>query len=559
MNLKKIFYILFLVFCVQIVRAQADNQSSGSTIEILYADYTERDENTLPGALVLTGNVQALHDSIYIYCNKAYFFQADNYLKLFGNVRMIQNDTLQMNSKYAEYNGKDQIAYASGSVVMRSPNSQLTSEKVYYDRQNGVAYYDEHANIVNRENTLVSKEGRYIIAEEKYEFRTHVVLTNPETKIITDHLDFYEAPGHAYLLGPSTIESEDSFIYTENGFHDTRLDQSKLLENSYILTDNKRIDGEDIYYDKNINYTRAINHVKVTDTINNMIATSHFAEIYQFPDGRDSVYITQKPLIKMLAEEDSTYFHAKEIFLTGRENERVMWGYTDARMFRDPDMSAKADSIHFQQKLGLTKLLGKPVAFKGESQITGEIMHLINDTITEKMDSIKVLKDAFLIQKDTLGTGFNQAKGINLYGKFIDDELKEVDLIQNAEMIYYIYDEDDLLTGIDKGIASQIRLELEDNQITTATRMVSPKGETYPPDEFPENARLFPGFNWRGDERIMRPEDIFPESENLQEDKLLEELNQQLEEQSEIKLQQETIDYQLNKKEKPVNKIQNES
>lgn len=548
--MKSIFSLFIVFFGIQL----GWSQQTTTSIEIIHADNTQRDENALPGALVLTGNVQALHDSVYIYCNRAYLFQEDNYIKLFGNVRMIQNDTLQMDSKYAEYNGDEQIAYASGDVVMRSPNSQMTSEKVYYDRRNGVAYYDDHANIINRDNTLTSKEGKYIIAEEKYEFRSHVVLTNPDTKIITEHLDFYEAPGHAYLLGPSTIENKDSFIYTENGFYDTRLDIGKLLDNSYILNDNKRVDGDNLYYDKNNNYTRAINHVKVTDTVNNIIATSHFAEIYQFPDGRDSVYITKKPLIKMLAENDSTFFHAKEIFITGKEKERVMWGYTDARMFRQPDMSAKADSIHFQQKLGLTKLIGKPVVFRGESQITGQVIHLINDTLTEKMDSIKVLQDAFLIQKDTLGTGYNQAKGINLYGKFIDDELRQVDLIQNAEMIYYVYDEDDILTGIDKGICSQIQLELEDNKIVTATRMINPKGETYPPEEFPENARLFPGFNWRGDERIMRVEDIFPEEENELEEILLEELEQP-KSAPQIQLQEETIDYQEGEKEKPVNEI----
>lgn len=547
--------ILTLFFWTSFLSFAQNNQAPASSIEIIRADFTDRDEENMPGALVLTGNVQALHDSVYIYCNKAYFFQADNYIKLFGQVKMIQNDTLQMNSKYAEYNGKDKLAYVSGNVVMRSPNSSLTSEKVFYDRKNGVAYYDNHAQIVNRNNTLTSKEGKYIIEEQKYEFRSHVVLTNPDTKITTDHLDFYEAPGHAYLLGPSHIENDESYIYTENGFYDTRQDLGKLLDNSYVLTDNKRIDGDDIFYDKNNSYTRAINHVKVTDTVNNMVATSHFAEIFQYADGRDSVYITKKPLVKMLAENDSTYFHAKEIFITGKEKERVMWGYTNARMLRNPDMSAKADSIHFQQKLGLTKLLGKPVVFRGESQITGKEMHLINNTITEKMDSIKVLTDAFLIQKDTLGTGFNQVKGINLFGKFIDDELREVDLIQNAEMIYYVYDEDDVLSGIDKGICSQINLTLEDNKIVTATRMINPKGETYPPEEFPENARLFPGFEWRGDEKISSPEQIFPPEENELEQILLEELEQAPEQPKKIDMPEETIRFQQKKKEKPINKI----
>src|SRR5690606_23827064 len=102
--------------------------------------------------------------------------------------------------------------------------------------------------------------------------------------------------------------------------------------------------------------------------------------------------------------------------------------------------------------------------------------------------SLKVLNNAFVIQKDTLGTGYNQAKGINMYGKFIDDEIRQIDLVQNAEMIYYLYDAG-VLQGIDKGICSKIVLELEEKKITTATRMMNPGGTTDPPEEFPENAR----------------------------------------------------------------------
>src|SRR5690606_33780569 len=31
----------------------------------------------------------------------------------------------------------------------------------------------------------------------------------------------------------------------------------------------------------------------------------------------------------------------------------------------------------------------------------------------------------------------------------------------------------------------------------------------YPPSMLPENARLLPGFNWRGDERLFSVEDLF--------------------------------------------------
>lgn len=516
MSFRKLLYLLFffgLTFC-----AYSQPPEQGKVIRLLYADFTDTNEYEVPGARILTGNVQAQHDSMYIYCNKAYFFEKENYIKLFGNVRMIQNDTLQMTSTYAEYNGIQQIAYASGNVVLTSPDSQLKSEKVYYDRANGVAYYNDHATIKNKENTLKSKAGKYFLHESKYEFRTAVVLTSPNAVIETNHLDYFELPGHAYIFGPSTVTSDKNYIYTENGFYDTRLDQAKLIKNSHIIYDDRRIEADDLYYDKNTGYFKGINNVKVTDTINKIIGTSHLAEVYRKP-AYDSIFMTKRPLIKTITEQDSAFFHAKNIIITGPDKQRNVKGYNNARMFKEPDMSGKSDTLKYNQAIGLLELIGRPVLFKGESQLSGDLIHLINDPITEKLDSLKVLTNAFVIERDTLGSGYNQAKGINMYGKFIDNDLRTIDLIQNAEMIYYIYDEGELV-GIDKSICSRINIELEENKIQTATRYTNPKSITYPPDKFSPNDAQLTGFNWRGDERIKSKEEIILPDEELTDEQL---------------------------------------
>src|SRR5690606_13732870 len=152
----------------------------------------------------------------------------------------------------------------------------------------------------------------------------------------------------------------------------------------------------------------------------------------------------KKPLIEYYTEQDTTYFHAKNLQIVGPDKQRIIKGYPNARIYRTPEMSGKADSLHYDQKVGLLQLIRKPVLFNGESQLTGDVIHLINDVVTEKLDSLKVLNNAFVVEKDTLGTGFNQAKGINMYGKFIDDKIRQIDLVQNAEMIYYLYDEGEL-------------------------------------------------------------------------------------------------------------------
>lgn len=541
--MKSIVLNLFFILFVSFFTVAQTPEANGRVIKLIYADFTEINENEVPGAKIFIGNVQAQHDSMYIYCNKAYLFEKDNYIKLFGNVRLVQDDTLQMTSKYAEYNGVEKIAFASGNVVMTSPDSSLKSEKVYYDRNTGIAYYNDHATITNRQNTLKSKSGKYYTHELKYEFRTQVVITNPETIIKSNHLDYYEDSGHAYLFGPSTIDNKDNHIYTENGFYDTRLDQGRMIQNSFILYDNKRIEADEMFYDERQSYAKGINNVKVTDTINNTIATSHFAEVFR---ANDSIYMTKKPLIEYYTEQDTTYFHAKNLQIVGPDKQRIIKGYPNARIYRTPEMSGKADSLHYDQKIGLLQLIRKPVLFNGESQLTGDVIHLINDVVTEKLDSLKVLNNAFVVEKDTLGTGFNQAKGINMYGKFIDDKIRQIDLVQNAEMIYYLYDEGEL-QGIDKGICSKIVLELEDNKITTATRMINPEGTTYPPEQFPENARRLQGFHWRGDERIYSVAALFSEEE-LQHDTTAE---KQIEKNKELHTKpMEVLDETLNFKRK---------
>src|SRR5690606_40633248 len=150
--------------------------------------------------------------------------------------------------------------------------------------------------------------------------------------------------------------------------------------------------------------------------------------------------------------------------------------------------------------------------WNGESQLTGDLMHLISNKETQKLDSLKVMNNVFIIEKDTLGTGFNQVKGQNLFGRFQDGKLAEVDIIKNTEMIYYVYSENELY-GIDKNVSSSINLIFSDNEIETVTFHTDVKAETYPEDELPENARKLRGFIWRGDERILTKEDVIVEEE----------------------------------------------
>lgn len=544
---------IFLLFILTSNSLFAQNETNNSgKIVIEYSDFIDKNQNEIPGAIVFTGNVRVLHNGVKISCNKAYHFTAENYVKAFGNVQLVQGDTIFMNSRYAEYNGDKEIAFATGDVNMRSPDSNLVTDTVYFDRKSQQAFYNSYGTITNKDNILKSKSGRYYLDEKKYSFKTAVSVVNPRSTIKTNHLDYYDNSGHAYVYGPSTITSKTDYIYTENGFYDTTNDIGKLKKNSHILYNSRRIEGDDIFYDRKKNFSKLVNNVKITDTVNNLVAKGHYAEVYRNTlTKNDSMFITKKALIITKTENDSMYMHGKRILVTGPPENRIIRAYNNVRFF-NLDMSGKCDSLHSSNKNALTKMIGKPILWSNKSQMTGDIMHIIGNNESEKVDSLKVLNNAFLIQKDTLSeNGYNQVKGQNLYGKFRENKLYEVDIVKNCEAISYLYNEEDELVGINKSVCSRINLELVENKIETITFFNKTDGYIYPEEEFPENARRLRGFLWRGDEEIKSKEDIFPQDELDLDEKIQSETKaKELIEDEPMEILKETLEFDKNKQKK---------
>ena len=502
---KFLFRCCLLLLGTNFVLAQAPKK-----IVVEHSDFADVNQVEIPDAFLLTGNVRVNHDGVVLTCNKAYYFQKENYIKAFGNVQLVQGDTLFLNSKYAEYNGNVKKAYASGNAVMSSPDATLTTEIINFDRNTQEVYYDTPGTITNKDNVLQSNSGKYYVNQKKFQFTTAVSITNPTYVIKSNHLDYYSNSGHSYLFGPSTITSKANYIYTEKGFYDTKKNLAHFVKKSYIKYDDRLIRGDSLYYDRNREFASATRNVKITDSINRGIIKGHYAELYK---KKDSVFVTKRAVAINFVENDSVYSHGKKLMVTGKEGDRIIRAFNNVRFFKT-DMSGKCDSIHSSSKTALTKMIGNPILWNGESQITGDVMHLVGNNNTQKLDSLKVLNNTFLVSKDTLGTGYNQVKGQNLYGKFEEGKLHDVDIVKNTEVIYYMRNDAKELIGINKNVSSKINLILEKNAIESITFFKQVDGDIYPEKDLPENARKLRGLVWRGDERIKSKDDIFPPEEN---------------------------------------------
>ena len=235
---KKLLLIVFLLINFTICFAQKT-----SKIIVENSDFYDINQNEVPDALLLTGNVRVRHDGVVLTCNKAYYFQKENYIKAFGEVQMVQGDTLYLNSKYAEYNGNVKKAFASGNVLMTSPESTMTTDTINLDRNIQEAYFNSNATIINKKNTLKSKSGRYYIKEKKYQFLTSV---EPDNQGNTTYTAYFKDPENAkWILIASFLRPQTSTWYTRahsflENFNDDLgyLNREVQYQNQWVVDDN---------------------------------------------------------------------------------------------------------------------------------------------------------------------------------------------------------------------------------------------------------------------------------------------------------------------------------
>ncbi|MDW5288794.1 OstA-like protein [Formosa sp. PL04] len=527
MKTAQLRYIFLVFLFISFTQLYAQQQKR---IKIEYSGFLTR-EVEYPDANVLTrddsGQIHIIHEGVNMWCDKAIFYSKEDFIEAYGNVKMKQGDTINMDAKYLEYSGKTKLAFASGDVVLTEPSSVLTTDTLYFDRAKQQAFYKTGGTVVrDSSGTITSRIGRFYMDVKKYQFVNDVKLVNPQYILNTERLDYYTENALAYMYGPSTIVGESSKIYCERGFYDTTNDIGYFIKNSRIDYDNRTVEGDSLYFDRNKSYASATNNITVTDTLNKSVIKGHYAEVYR---AKDSVFITKRALAISVQEKDSLYIHGDTLMVTGKPEHRITRAFRNVKLYKS-DMSGKADSIHVDQQSGLTQLINlkrlapkdnfavkrRPILWNLGNQMTGDTIHIKSNTIEEKIDSLIVFENAFIISKDTFGLGFNQISGQRLYGTFNDaNQLKQVDIIRNAESIYYARNDKQELIGIEKSKSASIAMFFEGNEINEVRKNDEVDGSLYPESKYPPNAKKLRGFDWREDERPISVEDLFRDDEPL--------------------------------------------
>ena len=502
-DLKKTFSFLLIIVCTYNLLSQ------NKKIKILSSELSIVNEDKYPGATILIGNVKISHEGATLDCKRALLYKEKNIFKAEGEVIIEQGDSIIQYSDYVNYNANTKIVKSWGNVEVADDEMKLSTDTLYFNRNKQQLFYPTRGTIRDSKNTLKSNRGTYFLTDKKFSAKTRVNVINPDNTLDSDHLDYYTNTKLAYVYGPSTITNlkDSTKIYAEKGFFNTNTDVSYFVKNTKLFLKEKTLLADSLYYDKRKGFASANNRIKVIDTLQKLVVKGNYAEVFEL---KDSLFVVDKAVAISVMEKDSMYVHGDTILVTGKPENRIVRTFNNVKIFKS-DLQGKCDSIHTSQTTGLTSMFKNPILWSGAGQITGDTIQFLNNKKTNKLDSLFVLNNSFIIQKDTIDpSNFNQIKGRNIYGKFVNNKLSTMLIKGNAESLYYNRNEDSKkLETITKEIASDIEFLFENNEIIQTQYFKQTEGKTYPPSEFPQEEKQFNGFIWREDEQPKTKEDIF--------------------------------------------------
>ncbi|UOQ55227.1 OstA-like protein [Hymenobacter cellulosivorans] len=450
----------------------------------------------------LIGNVSFKQGTTLLFCDSAYQYLEKNALEAFSNVRIIQNDTITITGDHATYDGDTRKARMTGNVVMRDPRMTLTTTVLDYDLNKNLAYYSTGGHLVDPENTLDSQFGYYNTTSKVFSFKRNVKLVTKENTIDTDTLQYNTLSKVAYFFGPTRITGKQGNLYAENGTYNTITKVSNFQRNAKIETPNYLLGGDKLVYDEVRQYGVATGHVSMTSKKDNIVLRGDVGKYWRGL-GRTKVY-GSSPVMRNISDGDTLYMSADTLVsVEGRPPKNaagVLYAYPKVKIFRK-DLQGRCDSLTYDRGDSIIYLNKRPVLWSDNNQLTADSMEIRQRR--KKIDQMRLYANSFIIGQDTI-LNYNQVKGRNMVAYFVDNKIKKVDVLGNAESLYYALEGDTAVTGLNKAVSANMALRFADNKLQTISFLTNPDASFIPPHELkPEDEKL-KGFTWRATERPTR-------------------------------------------------------
>jgi len=448
-------------------------------------------------------------EDTFLYCDSAYQYLERNEIEGFSNVRIVQNDTLTITGDHGFYDGNKRTARMTGQrVVMHDPRMTLTTTALDYDLTRKTAFYTVGGHLVDPKNTLDSQQGYYDTNSKVFVFKRDVHLVSLDeqgapTDLRNDTLAFNTSSKIATFDGPTRIKGAQGDLYAEKGTYNTITRVANFARNAKIDTPGYLLGGDVLVYDQVTLYGVATGHVSLTSKKDNVVLRGDYGRYWRAL-GRTKIFGT-RPVVRNISGKDTLYLAADTLLSVetrpGRAVQRpVVYAWPKVQIFRGR-MQGRCDSLTYDRQDSVIYLNRDPVVWQARNQLTADSMNLRFKH--GQLDRANLFASAFAIQEDTL-SDYNQVKGRNMIAYFRKGQMARIDVLGNAESLYFTLEGDTTMSGMNKSVSASMTLRFADNKIKQLTWLTNPEATYTPVHELKAGDKQLKAFRWRPAERPTR-------------------------------------------------------
>ena len=459
---------------------------------------------------ILYRHVRATHEGMIWEADSAHYNTRENSFLAFRNVAIQLSDTTFIYGSRLHYDGNTRVVDIwDDTVLLLDGGTQLLANHLTYERDRSTAYYTEWGYGTSEDRNLFSRQGQYNSDIKQFYIYNDVVLTDSTMRLVTDTLLYNTETSVAHFESPTHIYSDSSVIYSELGDYNTETRFAISYRASHVDNQGRTIDSDTLFYDEPREYGRAWGHVVIVDSTNELTCTGRYGETSQ-ADGFS--FVTDSAHVLFIDRGDSLFLHADTIYVTNDSTNQLSTVRANyhVKVFRR-DAQAMCDSAFYRAADSTLLLYKDPVLWYEHYQCVADTIELLHDSSGMRQ---AWLRSACFALQQVDREKFNQLKGQQGVVYFRNGEPDYADVLGNAQMVFYITEEDTagrtVLVGVNAGVGTDMRIYFDTTR--APVRVVTfdkPDMQTYPVGMLPAELRRLPDFRWLPERRPRKPEDVY--------------------------------------------------
>ena len=463
-----------------------------------------------PSVWILYDGVVATHEGMILVADSAHYNTEENSFTAYVGVHITLTDTTTITGDRLYYDGNSRVLDIwADTVVLIDGGTVLKANHLTYERNRATAYYTKWGYATSDDRRLYSRQGEYNSNVKEFYIYNDVRLSDSTMLLVTDTLVYNTESKVAHFESPTHIYSDSSIIYSELGDYNTDTRFAISFRGSHVDNQGRMIDSDTLYYDEVLEYGKAFGNVIIVDSINDITCTGRYGETHQ---KQRFSFVTDSALVLFIDGGDSLFLHGDTVYVTNDSLNQLVTVRANykVKVFRR-DAQAMCDSAFYSATDSTLTLYQDPVLWYDHYQCLADTLSLLHDS--NGIVRAYLRSNCFAIQQVDREK-FNQLKGRQGVVYFTDGEPDYVDIIGNAQMVFYITEEGEdgyeQLVGVNAGVGTDMRIYFDTTR--SASRVVTydkPDMQTYPVLRLPEELKRLPGFRWLTSRRPRQPRDVF--------------------------------------------------